>query len=156
MLIMLPLTVYLICNQSTTPSSLQGFIRYYRKLLGAINLVACIPIGSKQLIHVGMADGCSIYPYDASTKGPVELKNTIWRSKKTPGWCLLTDGCLAISTAEVEREEQRGTTIARTPAGTYLFRQDLLRDINIAADESKVVPIGKIVWSETAYSYQDT
>lgn len=148
---MLPLTVYLICNQSTSPPSLQGLIRYYRKLLGHINLVACIPIGSEQLIHVGMVEGCSIYPYDAS-KGSLELKNTIWRAKKTPGWCLLTDGRLAISTAEVEREEQRGTTVARTPAGTYLFRQDLLRDINIAADESKVVPIGKIVWSEAAFT----
>lgn len=144
---MLPFTVYLICDKATNPTTLQGIIRHYRRQLGAqITIVVC---GSQEAqIHVSMAAGCSVYVTEEAAT-PAAIKNQIWRSKKTPGWCLLIGpASLQITTADVEREEQRGTTIARCPPTIYLFRQDLIREINIAADESKITPIGKVVWNE--------
>lgn len=150
---MLPFTVYLVCPSATDPTALQGIIRHYRRQLGAqVGIVVCT--AAEAAIHVAMAAGCSVYVTEAAAAAAAAtVKNQIWRSKKTPGWCLLCGpAALQISTADVEREEQRGTTILRCPPATYIFRQDLIREINIAADESKVTPIGKIVWSEGTYS----
>lgn len=160
---------------------LQFMIDHYRSRFSGCNIVVYDNESTDNTAEIALKNNCEVYPH--ITHGLVddlklrELKNNCWKTARTD-WVLVcdVDELLDINTAQLEQEQNIGTTIIRSEGynmvnmednfdftnikygsrcspydKSYLFNRKVVHEINYEAGGHRANPIGQIKHSDTVY-----
>ena len=111
------LHVYLLCHNEEV--LLPHAIEHYRRRVPSATFTILDNESDDRSVAIAKELGCVVQPFATSGRLDDEtlqrLKNTVWL-ERTEGWVIIADmdEWLCVTEADLQREEQRGTTILKT------------------------------------------